>query len=210
MVAQRDEGGGRRGDVRGRESIPRNNKASSSVRGARAGERKGEEGGGGEDVGEASISGMAASTPSTVLATICIVDSSLAIAIEWGKISSEYLVPIIQRLAELAPNANQVTSHQALALSYSADPLPPVQDRIYHIWSRVLSPFAPALSAFLPAICSDEQGDQGRTRKVLHRPDWHRLQLRRYGCSRRHRRCTRGICPQFTAGLPPMLTTADV
>ncbi|KAF9650243.1 hypothetical protein BDM02DRAFT_3268153 [Thelephora ganbajun] len=50
---------------------------------------------------------MSASTPSTVLATICVVDSSLAVAVEWAKIFSDYLTPIIQRLAELASNANQ-------------------------------------------------------------------------------------------------------
>ena len=48
------------------------------------------------------------STPSTVLGTICVVDSSLAVATEWGRIFSDYLTPIIQRLAELTSNANQV------------------------------------------------------------------------------------------------------
>jgi len=57
---------------------------------------------------------MSASTQSTVLATICVVDSSLAVAIEWGKIFSDYLAPIIQRLAELTSNVNQVTSQRAL------------------------------------------------------------------------------------------------
>ena len=56
---------------------------------------------------------MSASTQSTVLATICVVDSSLAVAIEWGKIFSDYLAPIIQRLAELTSNVNQVTSQRA-------------------------------------------------------------------------------------------------
>ena len=57
---------------------------------------------------------MSASTHSTVLATICIVDSSLAVAIEWAKIFPDYLTPIIQRLAELTSNVNQVTSQRAL------------------------------------------------------------------------------------------------
>ena len=61
---------------------------------------------------------MSASTPSTVLATICVVDSSLAVAIEWGRVFSDYLGPIIQRLAELASNVNQVTSCRALILSH--------------------------------------------------------------------------------------------
>lgn len=58
-----------------------------------------------------------ASTPSTILATICVVDSSLALAIEWTKIFSDYLTPIIQRLAELTLNANQVTFRRAFQLS---------------------------------------------------------------------------------------------
>ena len=58
-----------------------------------------------------SATSMSASpTPSTVLATICVVDSSLAVAIEWGRIFTDYLAPIIQRLAELTSNVNQVTS----------------------------------------------------------------------------------------------------
>lgn len=69
---------------------------------------------GGEAVDEASIrertmSASAPSTPSTVLAAICVVDSSLALAVEWSKIYSDYLAPIIQRLAELASNVSQVT-----------------------------------------------------------------------------------------------------
>jgi len=152
---------------------------------------------------------MSASTPSTVLATICVVDSSLAVAIEWGKIFSDYLGPIIQRLAELTSNVNQVTSQPTLAHRPFRSSSP-VQDRFHHLWSRILSSFAPPLSAFLPAISSDEQGDQGRTRKVLYRPHWYWFQLRRHGCSRRHRRCARGICPQHSAIFSPRLTLVDV
>lgn len=101
------------------------------------------------------------------------------------------------------PSASQ------LSLSISCSPSP-VQDRIHHIWSRVLPPFAPTLSTFLSAICSDEQGDEGRARKVLHRTYWHRFQLRRHGCSRRNRRRTRGICPRLTINLPSRLTLVDV
>jgi len=81
--------------------------------------------GGGEEGEEERVSmrrrsvGMSASTPSTLLATICVVDSSLAVAIEWGKIFSDYLAPIIQRLAELTSNASQVMSRREL----SATPL---------------------------------------------------------------------------------------
>jgi len=83
-------------------------------------------------------------------------------------------------------------SSQSLPLT----PPPLVQDRFHHIRSHILSSFAPSLSAFLPAISSHEQGDEGRTGKALYRPNWHWFQFRRHGCSRRHRRCARGICPR--------------
>ena len=154
-----------------------------------------------------AVSMSASTTPSTLLATICIVDSSLAVAIEWARIFPDYLAPIIQRLAELTTNVNQVRPSPRSQLCCSPSP---VQDRIHHLWSCVLSSLASPLSAFLPAISSDEQGDERRTRKVLHRPDWHRFQLRRYGCSRRHRRRTRGTYPQLAINVPSRLTLADV
>jgi hypothetical protein len=68
---------------------------------------------------------MSASTPSTILATIFVVDSSLALAIEWSKIFSDYLTPIIQRLAELTSNVNQVVTFQrAFQLSATLLTLP--------------------------------------------------------------------------------------
>jgi hypothetical protein len=60
---------------------------------------------------------MSVSTPSTILAAICVVDSSLALAMEWQKIFSDYLTPITQRLGELTSNVNQVTSHRAFFFS---------------------------------------------------------------------------------------------
>lgn len=60
---------------------------------------------------------MSTSTPSTILATVCVVDSSLALAIEWAKIFSDYLSPIIQRLAELTSNPNQVPFQRAFQFS---------------------------------------------------------------------------------------------
>lgn len=60
---------------------------------------------------------MSASTPSTILAAVCLVDSSLPVAVEWQKIFSEYLTPIIQRLAEITANPNQVSSHPASEFS---------------------------------------------------------------------------------------------
>ena len=56
---------------------------------------------------------MSTSTPSTILAAVCVVDSSLALAVEWPKVLSDYLTPIIQRLAELTCNVNQVMSHSS-------------------------------------------------------------------------------------------------
>lgn len=134
----------------------------------------------------------APSTSSTALAAVCIVDSSLAVAIEWGRIFSDYLAPIIQRLAELTSNVNQVMSQTPSHPQPLHSPST-VQDRLHYIWPRILSSFTPSLSAFLPAIRFDEQGDEGRVRKVLYRSDWHWIQFRRHGCPRGYCRCARGI-----------------
>lgn len=70
---------------------------------------------------------MSTSPPPTILAAICVVDSSLALAVEWAKIFSDYLTPVNQRLAELTSSANQVIFRRAsqslatlLTLSYSS------------------------------------------------------------------------------------------
>ena len=96
-----------------------------------------------------ALAGMSATTttptptPTTILATICVVDSSLALAMEWPKVFTDYLTPIIQRLAELTSNVNQVTSH----LSSSATPLTHHQFRIGFIT------YALASSRPSPLLC---------------------------------------------------------
>lgn len=156
---------------------------------------------------EASISTrswtMSTSTPSTILATVCVVDSSLALAIEWPKVYADYLNPVIQRLAELTSNVNQVAF--ACPFQSLATHPPPVQDRFHYIWSHVLSSFAPSLSTLLSAISSREQGDERGSRKAVPWLYWYWFQLRWHGCSRRHCGCTRGTCLQPPTIFSPKL-----
>ena len=120
MLADRDEEGGCRENEKERESRSRKQDVKAeNFEGdgvCRGGAGEGEE----EEEEEErtvtvlrrcrSVVSMSASTPSTTLATICVVDSSLPVAVEWTKIFQNYLVPIFQRLGELTSNVNQVTS----------------------------------------------------------------------------------------------------
>ena len=115
MLAERDEEGVGGKTKEREEEEPR----KQDIRAGNSGEDgvyRGGVGGREEEEEEEKVSSinmsMSASTQSTVLATICVVDSSLAVAIEWVKIFPDYLAPIIQRLAELTSNANQVRSRR--------------------------------------------------------------------------------------------------